>query len=197
MIAMQESQAPEVMQELRNLLPQQMSSPGSTVIGPSSCWTNEEIATARLVQIHRLLQNGWKAEGNGLLSKGAITLRPSSPIPIRQPGEYGYNPRTDAFALRLGATFIESGVWAGRYQLGEHIVNHLGQFVDQEACPECGSRNGEFRFKVLQWPNPNPFAKPWEQAFTYCRRCCTSDEVMDLKRPREAQTEQRAQRRRS
>jgi hypothetical protein len=184
MDSISEAKAPEAMQLLRNLFPAEMNSPASTDTDQSSWWTPEEIAIARLTQVKRLMQNGWKTEANGLLTKGRATIRPSSPIPCGAPGELGYNPRTQAFALRLGATFIESGPWAGRYRLGEHVVDRLGCFVDTEACPECGSRQGEFRFKVRA-VNPNPFAKPWEQVFTYCRRCCTQDEIDELKRPKE------------
>lgn len=168
-------------QELRGLLPLQMNSPASTDTAPSSFWTPEEVAKARQAQIHRLIQSGWKVDANGLLSKGRATIRPSAPIPAKVPGELGYSPHS-VFALHLGATLIEAGPWAGRYRLGKHVVDWLGRFVDTDACPECGSGHGEYRFKVKMFPNPNPFAQPWEQAFTYCRRCCSPEEIAELRR---------------
>ena len=129
--------------------------------------------------IQRHLRAGWSYL-EGLLEKGAIKKRPSEAVPMRSPSEAGYNPRQDAFALRIGAEFIESGPWAGRYRLDQHIVNRNGQFISPDQCPECGSYKGELRFRVLMDVHPDPFAKGWEQAFTYCRRCCTAEDYASM-----------------
>ena len=176
---MQENQATETMQELRNLLAANPSLPVSTDPYQNSSWTPEDIAKARASAILRATKNGWKFDG-GMLVKGTVKARPSTLMSLGHVGERGFNPRTDAFALRLGAEFIEEGPWAGRYRMGGHILNALGQFLDPEACPICGSVHGESRFKVRA-PNPNPYAPAWQQVFTYCQRCCTPEEIEHLK----------------
>ena len=179
---MQEQQAEETMARLRDLFPPGLAS-NSTDLDQSSFWTPQELATARLREIHRRMKGGWTFEDTGLLRKGNVTARPASLIAHGIPGEIGYNPRRDAFALRLGATFIEAGPNTGRYLLGDQVMDELGNFRDPQSCPECGSLHGEHRFKVRMKPNPNPFAMPWQQAFTYCRRCCSQDEIDELRRP--------------
>ena len=173
-----EAGAEAVTDELRRMFPSPPSSL-DTADHPSSSWTPEELTRAKLGSIQRHLRAGWKFL-EGYLEKGNARKLPSSVVPLRTPGEPGYNPRAGAFALRMGATLIESGPWRGRYQLGRHIVNRNGQFISPDQCPECGSYQGELRFRVRVEQHPDPFAKPWEQAFTYCRRCCTPEEAAQL-----------------
>lgn len=84
-------------------------------------------------------------------------------------GDQGYDPRVHAPVIAMGGTLIESGIWAGRYRLDDFVVDDFGAMVDTDACPECGGDPYRVQLEV----NPNPFAKPWEQTFTHCRRCVT------------------------
>lgn len=132
-------------------------------------------------QLRHHIQNGWKFE-EGLLTKGGVKKRPTAVMPVMHPFEQGYSPRVHAFALRLGAEFIESGVWAGKYRHHAGIMDHMGRFVADDRCPECGSGpHGELRFRVMVKPHPNPWAQPWEQAYTFCRRCCSLEEIAALR----------------
>lgn len=121
------------------------------------------------------IKRGWQYV-EGFLVKGQVHRRPSEVMPRGHQGEIGWNPATDAFPVRLGATFIGGG----RYRLGPHIMDANGAFLDPAACPECGSLNGEYKWQV-RVESRNPRGNPWDQAWTYCRRCCTSEEVERLR----------------
>lgn len=167
----QEQQA-EDFQTLRNLLGQQTDTIPQEQ-DRSSFWTPLEISRAIQASIKRALDNGWKYR-EGLLEKGGVKARPSAVVPYKTFGELGYNPAGDAFAIRLGAELIRSGPWAGRYRYGEHIMDHTGQFLDPNECPEC--QGSPFRVRVR---NVRPNAPPWEQAFTYCKRCVTREMFLE------------------
>lgn len=162
---------------IANLLPRLQTLTTSTAgeSAPSSYWTSEELGRAKRASIVRALKAGWKYEG-GWLIKGHARMRPGELMPSKF-GTPMFNPRTDAFALRMGATYVAPG----RYRLGQHMVDAMGQFVDREGCPACGRRAGDPRPGQVRTENPNPFAKPYEQTFTYCRRCTTPEEVARLK----------------
>jgi hypothetical protein len=78
----------------------------------------------------------------------------------------GYNPRLHAPVLAMGGKFIEEGEWQGKFRLNGHLCDAWGHLLDPSACPVCQGMS-----KLLLFPNPNPWAKPWEQAFTICPRC--------------------------
>jgi hypothetical protein len=148
-----------------------------------------------------LLALGFEAQPGGTYAKGSgrkrVVIRPTALMPLKLPGERGYNPRVDAFALRLGAKFIEYGRWAGKYELGNVIVDHLGAAIDTDACSGCGSkkRQVDYHLSVLA-ENRNPFAKPWEQVWTYCKVCTPREEIAALRagsgQPVESAKKQRA-----
>ena len=146
-----------------------------------------EMAKARLADVEKGLRSGWKWEG-GYLVKGHVHARPRSRMPLKMPSDKGFDPRKDAFAIRMGATYIEDGSWKGRYRLGEHVVDHLGAICeDGTCCPGCGSRttDREFRFMV-RIPGRASKAEPWREALTYCRVCCTPAEIEQLRHEAEA-----------
>ena len=140
----------------------------------SSFWTLDELAAARSSNIRRELRSGWKYE-DGWLVKGQVKHRPPEVVPTMA-GTVLFNPLKDAFAIRLGAVFVAPN----RYRLGDLLIDANGACRDPQECPECGSRHGEFRFQV-RVENRNPHAKPWEAAWTYCRRCCSPEEVARLR----------------
>ena len=103
-----------------------------------------------------------------LLEGEAPTVEETEP-PKRHPfpGMAGYNPRVDApVIVSLGGKFIEEGAWRGKYRVNGHVCDAWGRLLDEDACPMCQGAG-----KMLMDPNPNPWAKPWEQAFVTCPRC--------------------------
>ena len=148
-------------------------------------WTEDELARGRVAYIQRYLKAGFTWSENGLLCKGEgkrrVEVRPGCDLPVRQPWDPLWNPRTDATAVRMGAPFISPNRY-GPYANGNYLDAN-GTFLDPDACPECGSLHGEARFFVRA-QSRNPFAPPWQQAWTYCRRCCTPEEIAKLKAPR-------------
>lgn len=183
MESLNESNAAEGMAELRNLL----NSPGLPPMetDPYSFWTPTEQETARRASIIRAMKAGWKYE-SGLLVKDGIASKPSGMQPLYEPGDQEFNPRTNAFALRLGAKFIEPpDPFAGKYRLGGLVMDHLGRLLDTNDCPVC--HGSPFNVPVLQ---PDPWIRtnrPWEQAFTYCRRCITREFIEENERRMQAQ----------
>ena len=164
-----EATAPKAMAELRDLLNQPGLPP--TEIGPS-VWSPQEVSTARQVSIARHLKAGWTFDGTYLTKRGAqsqdVSKRPTTLQPLMEPGDQGWDPRVHAFALRLGAVYIEPpSKWAGKYLLdGEHVVDWLGRFVDMRTCPVC---QGD-PFNVLVSVRREPH---FAQEFSYCPRCVT------------------------
>ena len=165
------------MPTLAQLLPQRPAVSPSE----SSSWT-EELTRALTRFIRRHLARGFSMGADGLLTKGKgksqVFVKPH-PVLGSKSGDLDYNPRIDAMALRIypEARFIN----ANRYTIpGVGHVDRNGMFLDEEDCPECGSKAGEFRFHV-RTQSRNPFAPPWAQAWTYCRRCCTEDEIAQLR----------------
>lgn len=159
---------------------------------------------ARQASIRRHLEHGWAQDPTlTLLVKGAgqgkLEARPTQLMPSKS-GDPEFNPTTDAFALRLGAEFVGPN----RYRLpGGLLIDANGAFRNDADvsnrggdCPECGSSplvlsangeilgGGEYRFRVAKGP-ANP-AKPWEQTWTYCRRCVSEDELAEVRRHMDA-----------
>ena len=139
----------------------------------NSYWIPEELAQARSEFVRRHIQRGWTLS-EGMLSKGQGKSRVETrvrPGPMAsKSGDLDFNPRTDAFALRLGAVFagpnryrLTTGSCAGQ------LVDRNGMFRDPGECPECGCINHEYC--VVQLESRNPFAKPWDHAYTNCRTC--------------------------
>lgn len=163
---------------------------GSAPIPPASengSWFSvEERTQARRMNIIRFIKAGFTYI-DGRLKKGHTNAMPSEMMPSLF-GTPRFNPAKDAVALKMGAVFVGPN----RYRLGSLILDAMGAIVDPAACPECGSLHGEFRWNVrAQSKNPN--AMPWQQAWTYCRRCCTEEEQrwweagrppMDIRRQR-------------
>lgn len=165
-----EANATETMQRLAALFPSDLPPMDPS---QSSSWTEQERLTGMRGSIQRHLRAGWTWV-EGLLHKGNHTKKATSVMSLQHPGERGYDPRRDAFALRLGARFIESGPWQGKYSFGANVMDHMGRFLDTAACPIC--KGNRFRVQV---ENPNPYAKNYEQVFSYCRRCVTPEEIRD------------------
>jgi hypothetical protein len=182
----------------------QKSSAAAPSSPSSSIWADEETAMARQASIRRHLEHGWAQDPTGsLLVKGTgqskVEIRPTHLMPSKS-GDPDFNPTTDAFALRLGAEFVGPN----RYRLpGGLLIDGNGAFRNDKDitnpngdCPECGSSplvvsssgeilgGGEYRFRVAKEP-PNP-AKPWEMAWTYCRRCVSEDELAEVRRRMDA-----------
>lgn len=161
--------------KLDNLLPtKQQLSTAFTEEPPSLLWTLQDIAAARSGMIRRFIKKGWKLVENGRLWNGKSGRQKVEAMPTalmdHKSGRIDFNPRIDATAIRMGATFISGN----RYALGEHVMDRNGMFKDPNDCPECGGT--PFRVRIQ---NPNPWAKPWEQSFTYCRRCVTPQMIDD------------------
>lgn len=181
-------QTTEAGKRLGALLPTLPSSPKSPDSGstenPSSFWTPEEQALGRRLWLQRKLEGGWKMTDHGTVTKGEgkhkVEARLGVTYMLPRPGDQAYNPLAHAPALRLYPGAVLVG--ANRYRTVDgHLVDQWGAFKEPDGCPECGSGAGrENRFRVLV-PSRNPFAKPWEQTFTYCRRCCTPEEVQQLR----------------
>lgn len=116
----------------------------------------------------------------GLLKKGNRSARPSNLMRSKS-GDLDFNPRTDAFALRLGAKFVSDN----RYKWGEvrtkdgvveMLMDRNGMFIDPADCPECGGAPW-----YVKQRSSRPGAPPWEYELTYCRRCVTPAEVEDAR----------------
>lgn len=146
--------------------------PASTASNPSSFWSLEQEAGAIKASILRHIKAGWTWNAP-FLEKGQVRKRPSLLMPWKTPADRGFNPRTDAFVLSMGAEFIGEGKWRGYYRLGEHLMRHDGALVDPEDCPECGG------YPWLVKVPHNPFERRTvpAQRFTYCRRCVKPEEV--------------------
>lgn len=167
---------------------QQLSTDLASSSHESSIWTDKELFDARVDFIRRKLARGWKYEG-GYLVKGQARVKPSALMRSKS-GDVDYNPARDAFAIKLGAKFIGPN----RYQMPNGVlVDKHGSCIDPECCPECGSVQGEHRFNVPILSR-NPFAKPWERAYTYCRRCVQPGELEQLTRQANAAPQPRSRR---
>ncbi len=124
---------------------------------------------AKRMNIVRFIKAGFKYV-EGRLKKGHANAMPSEMVPSLF-GTLRWNPAKDSVALKMGAVFVGPN----RYKLGSLILDAMGAIVDPNACVECGSLHGEYRFNV-RTQSRNPNAMPWQQAWTYCRRCCSEDE---------------------
>lgn len=195
----QAPQTAEEWQTLAGLLPPSELLSTASVLErrESSLWTDEELGRARGASIREFIRAGWKFS-EGLLKRGSFSTKPSSRSPVPQPWERGYNPLVHSVAVRMGGELIAPG----RYRLKHNglIVNDNGCLVDQEACVGCGTRRdarGEVLEPDYRWTvraeNPNPFAPKYKQAWTYCRKCVTPQEL-ESKRNWEAQQRIEAQR---
>lgn len=168
----------QALKKLTDLLPTEQQLSDSVSANGRLFWTEDELAKGLSESIHRMIKQGWKWASTGRLPKGEgkhkVEARPSVLMPHPGPGDPGYNPRTDAFAVRIGAKFISDN----RYRLptGE-VVDCNGTFRDPKECPECGSvpNGADYRYQVLT-ESRNPHSKPWDQAGTYCRRCVTPED---------------------
>lgn len=185
---MRESEAQEALKQLRDLFPKSLKLP-DTPSDRTGSWTPTELAIARLLSLQAHQKAGWNVDDAGVLTKGNVSKRAGAVVPYEVPNDPGYNPWLDAFAVRLGAELIDSGLWAGRYRLGDHIVDWSGQFVDTAACPEC--HGSPFWVRVLVTDGP-----PGKQAFTYCRRCVTPAMREERDRQRQALAPQQQRRQR-
>ena len=124
------------------------------------------------VMIHR----GWKVGEEGNLTKGGIGAeridRPANGFigPWRASWDPKYNPRVDATAAILGATFISPN----RYRYGMQLLDANGCQRDEEnECPVCGSTPKD-SYRVVRVEHPNPYVaekEPHRQAFAACPRC--------------------------
>ena len=132
-------------------------------------------------EIDRLLAKGFQPSAGGRLAKGAGKEKreymPSPMLPSKS-GDLNFNPRLDAFAVRMGGVFEGDN----RYRLPHGLlVDRNGMCRDPEECPECGSLHGEDRFFV-RVASANPFASKREQIaprYTHCRRCVTPEELAE------------------
>lgn len=137
---------------------------------------------AKSAFIREHVKRGFKLDENGRLTKGErktkVEILPHSPMPGKMPGASDFNPRTDAFAVRMGGVFVSPN----RYRLGLNYIDREGAMLDPDACPECGSYNGEYRWRVQVDPTRQPKnLKPWEHAYTYCKRCVTAEELAEVR----------------
>mgnify|MGYP001393129917 CR=1 FL=1 len=95
----------------------------------------------------------------------------TSLVLVRIPSDPGYDPRTDAPAVRLyGAVYIDHGRWAGRYEYGVHIVDAWMRLVDTGACSAC---SGNRRVRVA---SSKPSAHDWEHDLVSCPQCSGGSE---------------------
>ena len=166
------------MKHLTALLPptEQLSNVSASA-PQSSYWTDEEIASATRAMIARHLEAGWKFV-DGYLVKGAVKKHPSPLMPSRS-GLPDFNPRADAYALRMGAKFARDN----RYRLGETMyVDRNGMFIDPLDCPECGGAPWHVKTRA-GLPEDAP---RWQFNLTYCRRCVTPAELREAQLKAEA-----------
>jgi hypothetical protein len=110
------------------------------------------------------LQSGWKLLDDGFFHKGNVSRRPSEMVPVKMPGDYDFDWTRDAFAIRLGATYVSPN----RYQYGQHFMDHLGRFLDPKVCRYCGGTP-----YFVQVVDPWPGAQRYERGRTYCTHCVT------------------------
>ena len=141
----------------------------------SPYWSREEMAAALAAGIGRAERAGWKWAAPWL-EKGTVRRRPTALMATKSPADRDFNPRRDAFALRLGAEFIEIGPWAGQFRLAPLLMRHDGTLLDPEACPECQGSPFMVQVRSVRDRSPRP-----RQIFTYCRRCISPAEVEEIK----------------
>jgi hypothetical protein len=117
---------------------------------------------------------GWKYDDEGYLSKGNTKVRVANLTGM--PGwdwcDPGYDPHKHAFAARLGGTYLGPNC----YRLGTLLVDRHGACLDPRTCPECGGVDGERKFRKSV-PMTLGDVVQGKQRYTYCRRCCTADDL--------------------
>lgn len=114
-------------------------------------------------------------KGQGRLK---VEARPTQLMPSKS-GQPDFNPRKDAFAVRMGAVFISDN----RYRLeGVGVLDRNGMFVAPDECPECG----DMVLYVKTRKGIKPGSPIHKYNLTYCRRCITPDELDDMRREIEA-----------
>jgi hypothetical protein len=121
-----------------------------------------------------MIRRGWKYGDDGKLHRpgigpGTDITRPAQGFvgPWRAPWDPKYNPRADAPAAILGATFISPN----RYRYGIQMLDANGSQRDEEnECPTCGCLPGD-TYRMVRREHRNPFAPAWVQAWDPCPTC--------------------------
>ena len=136
-------------------------------------WTLAEVAAAIARSIARHERSGWEWRPPHLV-KGSVSIRPTALMALPTPAQKGYNPNTDAIALRLGGTLIRSGPWAGHYEVSANVIMRWdGNLLDTEECPECQGQPWAVK-------SASVFDPSQRTQFTYCRRCVGRGEIEAL-----------------
>ena len=147
----------------------------------SSFWTEAEEATALRASAGRFIKAGFAWNGTHFVKgqgRSKIEARPTRLMPSKS-GQPDFNPRTDAFAVRMGAEFVSDN----RYRLeGVGVMDRNGMFVAPDECPECG----DMVLYVKSRKGVKPDAPVYKYNLTYCRRCITQAEVDDMRREQDA-----------
>ena len=154
--SLQEAQAEATLRRLNELFPP--STPGLTASTPAGLWdlTPEQEIQIRRLNIQREMRSGWTLEPDGRrLTRNGHTKMVSTLVPMRLSADPGYNPRTDTIAARLGATYIESGPWQGRFLHAGIVVNASGKPADPDLCKGC--QGAPFHVRI---PHPDPKIRP-------------------------------------
>jgi hypothetical protein len=167
---MREGQVQQGLQLLRSLFPPSIL-PASDSPPPSSLWslTPEQRNWIRRWNIERFMRAGWTLGDEGKLWKNGNAAAVSHRVPMRIRGEKGWNPRTDTIAARMGCEYIEEGRWKGYFLHMGMVCASDGRPVDPRLCSGC--QGHPFRVRA----ETPASAQPWEQAFTYCRKCVTKE----------------------
>ena len=163
-------------------------------LSQSSGWTPEEFAEAFRASILQHVRAGWtwdppwlrkeiswiepdeRDSRKTVVRRAKLEARPTAVMRRKTPADRDFNPRKDAFALRLGATFIEVGPWRGQYEFGNLVMRHDGSLLDTEACPECQGEPWMVQIRDVRDLSTRP-----RQVFTYCRSCIAPEEVEEMK----------------
>ena len=158
--------------KLAELMPPLSTEWDTGVLPTALFWTSEELAAGRRRQIERYIRAGWKFGDDGLLSKAGIERRPGYDMGAPIPGD----PRKDATALRLGATFLRPG----RYRLGDWLLDDNGcivhDFNDSKGCEMCGE---SIYMKIPA--RGRETVRVWDYDLTYCPCCISSEEIAAMR----------------
>lgn len=119
--------------------------------------------------VRGMILRGWVLSSTGTLRhEGSGVVRPANGFSghWNAPWDTLYNPRTDAPAAVMGATFVS----ANRYRYGLMTLDRNGCVRRDDECDLCGALPGD-PYRKINLGNDNLFGPVWKQRFEPCPRC--------------------------